>query len=106
MKVNYPVAVGLLLIITLTVLIAYFLIKKQFKKTEEMMINTVAVNEANEIIQENEDFTSDVVETVKSDARLMAMHNLAMANAKSKLATRKRQSARRPKKSKKRKMRR
>ncbi len=103
MEVNYPLVIGILLMVTFAVLIAYFVITRQYRqnaKKAEYIENAVIQNASDEIVKENLDQASDVLKQVKTTASIAKLREIVMAQAVADVQKEKKKSKRRIKRKK------
>ena len=100
MEVNYPLVIGILLMVTFAVLVAYFVIKRQYREKADYVENAVLENEADQIVQESLDESAGVLEQVKATASIAKLREIVMAQAVADVQKEKKKSKRRIKRKK------
>ena len=100
MEVNYPLVIGILLMVTFAVLVAYFVIKRQYREKADYVENAVLENEADQIVQESLDESTGVLEQVKATASIAKLREIVMAQAVADVQKEKKKSKRRIKRKK------
>ncbi len=100
MEVNYPLVIGILLMVTFAVLLAYFVIKRQYREKAEEVENAVIQIETDKIVKENLDQSADVLKQVKTTASIAKLREIVMAQAVADVQKEKKKSKRRIKRKK------
>ena len=100
MEVNYPLVIGILLMVTFAVLMAYFVIKRQYREKADEVENAVIQNEADKIVKENLDQSADVLKQVKTTASIARLREIVMEQAAADVQKEKKKSKRRVKRKK------
>ena len=86
--------------VTFAVLVAYFVIKRQYREKADYVENAVLENEADQIVQESLDESAGVLEQVKATASIAKLREIVMAQAVADVQKEKKKSKRRIKRKK------